>query len=225
MTTIFSRFPSKRESGLLFVACIFPTHFWSILVFLRKVPALLLRLSLPEILSVFAYTQLYAFLESLFLTLTVGLLLVLFLKNSSQDRFVASGASLGFMISLWVIPIHFQKQIVHSIPNHLSLFMILIFLWVVSFFAVLIASFQLIQRSSVARSRLRGFIERLSTLSIAYLLIDSVSILPKESESDGSSGFPLMVVPTGSCKGSCIVISFIVIYLFPVLLMPFPWQL
>jgi len=66
-------------------------------------PGWLPFLTIWDILSIFAYTQMYALLESLFVLLLLIILAVILPPRVFRDSFVAQGSMLLFITAFWVI--------------------------------------------------------------------------------------------------------------------------
>jgi hypothetical protein len=170
------RFPSARETYLLFAACTFPVHIWALLNLFRKVPAYILRLSAQELVGVSAYTLAFALLESLILLIFLIALSATLPSKYFRDRFVAQGAILVLLISSWLIPVHYQRSILVALGVNPTQFLALIFLWVISFAILLSALSYLIRRSSAVESTIVKFVDRLTVLAGLYLLLDVTSV-------------------------------------------------
>jgi hypothetical protein len=111
--TIFrKRFPSKRDIALVFVSCVFVVHSWSILALLIEMPALLLRLSVWELIGVIAYAQVLALLESMVVLLVLVLTAAILPSRFLKDRFAAQGSMLVLLTSTWAIAYHFGYDMV-----------------------------------------------------------------------------------------------------------------
>lgn len=170
------RLPSRRDTFLLFTACTFPVHVWALLNLFRKAPAYVLRLGVREIVGVSAYTLAFALLESLILLLFLILLSAILPGKYFRDRFVPQGAILVFLISTWLIPMHYLRPILASLNIDPKQYLTLIFLWVISFVILLSALSYLIRRSSAIETVIFRFVDRLIVLAGLYLLLDVVSV-------------------------------------------------
>lgn len=173
MVSLRIRFPERQELFQLFLVCVFPIHFWSILIFLREFPVFTLRLSAANIISVFAYTQVFALLESLLVLGLVTALGVLLPRALFLERFVPQGAILVLVTSIWAIPINFQGGISALSMEDKSFLPIF---WSLSCLGIIIALSILLHRSPGFQSILQRFIGKLSLLSMLYALIGLISL-------------------------------------------------
>lgn len=174
MASLNIRFPNRQELFKLFLVCVFPIHFWSILIFLREVPVFILRLSAVDILSVFAYTQVFALLESSLLLCLITVLGLLLPRSLFRERFVLQGSILVLITSIWAIPINYKGGIFAlSLENTGSLLIV----WSLSCLGAIIVLSILLHRSIRFNSILQGFIEKLSLLSMLYASVGLISIL------------------------------------------------
>jgi hypothetical protein len=71
LATFRERFSSRREVSLLFAACVFPIHVWSILRLLSEVPAWMFRTNTWELIGAVAYAHAIALLESTMVLLSL----------------------------------------------------------------------------------------------------------------------------------------------------------
>ena len=176
MRFLKERAPTKHEAALLFVVCVFLTHVWTMLHFLREVPAYLRRMDLFDVLGVLAYTQVFALLESivflgLFVLISIALPIRLF-----KDKFVAQGTILMFTTFLWGAPAYYQARIMQWLSPGLTAYIFLVGFWIISYFAVNGGLLILIRRDKKVDDSINAFVERLAVLSSVYLLVDILSI-------------------------------------------------
>lgn len=102
MATFRSRLPSQRDVIRVSAVCVFLVFSWSILWFLQNVSGWLPYLSVWNTLSIFAYTQAFALLESLLvLMLLVGVAAVL-PTPAFRSRFTAQAGAVVFSLTFWV---------------------------------------------------------------------------------------------------------------------------
>jgi hypothetical protein len=87
----------------VFAACVFPVFSWSVLWFLQNVFGWLPYLNVWNTLSIFAYTQAFALLESsLIVLLLIGVAAVL-PARSFRDRFTAQASTAVFVLTFWTV--------------------------------------------------------------------------------------------------------------------------
>lgn len=106
------RFPSRREFGALVLAVAAPLHFWAVLQFLYRLPALVLRLPLNEILALLAYILSAELAETLLLCGALTLLAALLPRNALRNPFLPTTVALVYLSILWMIAFYLLPQIV-----------------------------------------------------------------------------------------------------------------
>jgi hypothetical protein len=176
LTALKSRFPSLPDSLSLFLLCVFPIHIWSLIAFLREVPGYVLRYTVWEMISILAYVQVFAFVET-GLVLIILLALAFFLPRwILLDRFVAQGTLFVLVTTLWIVPIHYQSRIATALSLDVTGYLVMIWFWIMSYLAVLVGFSILLRRRDRFETGITGFVERLALLSVAYLLVDFASL-------------------------------------------------
>lgn len=171
MGTFKKRLPSKRDAFLLFAACVFPVHVWSILNVLREVPAWVLRLSVWELAGVIAYTQVLALVESLTVSLALLVLSVVLPAGLFRNRLVAQGSMLVLVTSCWAIVAHYNDDVIRLWGARDFL------LWLVFYVVSITIFYILIYRSAKIERAIRSVVERLAVLSGLYVALDLLCIL------------------------------------------------
>jgi len=111
------RFPSRREFGALVLAVAAPLHFWAVLQFLYRLPALSLRLPLNEILVLLAYILSAELVETLLLCGAFTLLAVLLPRNALRNPFLPTTVALAYVSTLWMIAFYFLPQMVGGLAT------------------------------------------------------------------------------------------------------------
>ena len=155
----------------MFAACVFPVHVWSIVNVLREVPAWVLRLSSWELVGVIAYTQAFALLESVLISLVLILLSVILPGRFFKDRLVAQSSVLVLVTSGWAIAAHYNDEIIRLWGMRQFL------LWSAVYLASIGVVYVLIHRYKRLESLLRALVERVSVLSYLYVFLDFLSVL------------------------------------------------
>jgi hypothetical protein len=97
--TIANRFPPRRESMLVFAACILPIHMWTSILMLYNIPGLILKASVWQILGVAAYVFAFALLECLIIFGLLIVISVLLPGHVLRVRFVYLGTALAIILS------------------------------------------------------------------------------------------------------------------------------
>jgi hypothetical protein len=158
-----SRFPTKQETQYLFAVSLFPSHIFAFLLLFQRVPELILRTNLPELLAVFAYVLSFTLLESLTLTILLVLLASILPYKVFRYRLVSKGTLFILVITIWSISLQAQGR---EITEWYFGFLLLEL-----FIAFLIATYSKIAKKGI------NFVERLAVLSYAYLFVDMVSVM------------------------------------------------
>jgi hypothetical protein len=179
MNKLKRRLPPKSETIHLFLGCVFLIHIWSILMFLRKVPAYLGRMDLETMLGVFAYTQIYALIESvmiLFILVSVGILLP---KRYFRDNFLSLGLIYFLVTFIWMMPIHYsiRARFIYIFPLSQDIQLVLALVWVLLYFYIIYTVPVLIRRNKGLGRGIKAFINRTSVLSVMYLLVDFACLI------------------------------------------------
>ncbi|MGD9316669.1 MAG: hypothetical protein PVG56_07540 [Anaerolineae bacterium] len=156
---------------LVLACCMLLIFSWSILWFFQKMPGWLPFLPLWEVLSIFAYTQMFALLESLFVLLLLVLLAVILPPRFFRDSFVAQGSILLFIAAFWIIL--FQSiwfNVVEWAAGKL-------FLWfTLALLTVLISCF-LVHRSKRLQRVLNAVADRISVFLYLYVPLGTLGLV------------------------------------------------
>jgi hypothetical protein len=164
------RLPSRREITLVFAACVFPVHVWTIINVLREVPAWVLRLSAWELFGVVSYALLVALLEGLLLSVGLVALGTLLPRSLLGDGFVAQATMVVLLTSIWAVVAHRNTEVIR--------------LWGLRQFALagmvysisIGLGYGLIRCFERLRSVLNSIVERLSVLSFVYVFADLLAV-------------------------------------------------
>jgi hypothetical protein len=81
----------------VFASCVFPIYGWSILWFLHKLPSWLQYLDFWDSVSIFAYTQAFALLESVVVLFVLVVLSIVLPVRFFRDKFAAQGSVMVFV--------------------------------------------------------------------------------------------------------------------------------
>jgi hypothetical protein len=173
-----SRLPAKKELVRLFMAVAFPIHAWSILMYLRRVPAYQGRMDTATMVGVFAYAQAFALIETAIVTVIVILLALSLPKVFRKRSWTTQGTALTLVAFIWMLPTHYsiRQRIMQFLPGIVVQSMV-IFIWLLSFAGAAIRSQALLRSNVRLNARFGALIDRLLPLSAFYLLLDAASIL------------------------------------------------
>lgn len=171
MAIFKNRFPTKQNIYYLLLACVFPIHVWSLINVMREIPAWVLRLSIAEMFGVIAYAQLYALIDTLLIFLPLLLLSTILPASWFRNQFVAVGTAVVFITSAWFIYLHLNNWVIEGRETAV------LAAWGVTYLLVIVGAYLLIRRRDKVASGINNFVQRLSVLSILYLVVDVISIV------------------------------------------------
>lgn len=160
---LLSRLPGKQYTIKLFATAVFIVYGWTIYASFWKIPSWIFYLRLNEIISVYAYSFLLDFLESILLTLGFIFLGFLLTRNLWKDGFLAASVVI-LIVSVWSALIHMRiyedpnlrEHFIASQPRW----------WAVTLMTAFVASFV-----SVRVAWLRRSIEDLADRFVVFLYI------------------------------------------------------
>ena len=187
MTLINSRPQLYTRQGLwsLFLMCVFPLHFWTLILAFRDLSWLIDRSNLWDAISVASYGMIFAFAESVLVFLIAILLGFLVSKYWDSQRRIALMSSLVLITALWAMIDQLFALLNISLPMGFLYFIAqqghpLRVLYVVSLLliipTVLIPTY-LILKFDRALQAVRSLIDRFTLLAAFYLLFDVVGLI------------------------------------------------
>lgn len=176
---------SKQGLWTLFLICAFPLHVWTIVLAFRDFSWVTDRTNSWDAIGVVSYGLIFAFIESALVFLVAILLGFLVSRKWSEDRRIALVGSLVFVTSLWAIISYLFFMLNISIPGKTVLFFTslahpLRFLYAISLALVgttVALPAYLVLRSDNFLRGIRGFFERISTLTLFYLFFDFLGLV------------------------------------------------
>lgn len=171
LATFRRRLPLRRDVLLLFAACVFPVHVWAIIGLLKELPAWILRLSTGEMVGVISYTLAFALFESVLFLLPLLLLILVLPRRWFGDDLVAQGTVLVALTTAWAIAAHYNDDVIRLWGMRQFAFWFVLYL--VSLFVVGLA----VHRYRRIERAIHTFVERLSLLSLIYVVIDLVAVI------------------------------------------------
>ncbi len=166
---------TRRDLLLLFTACAVPVHVWAILSGLREAPAWMVRLDAVDLVAVAAYTLAFALAESLLVWLlaaaAAGLLPARLLgatgaQSASAFR-LAWGSWLVLVSGLASASLHWFPALLRP-PWPIALGLACL--------TCLAGGLLLLRRAPRLRLAVRGLLDRLVVLALAYVAVDLVGL-------------------------------------------------
>lgn len=183
-TSIKQRY-SRQGLWSLFLVCAFPLHFWTLILAFRDISWLTERTNAWDAIGVASYGMIFAFTESLLIFLVVVLLGFLIPKRWQIDKRVAFLSLLilitaiwgmiGQLLFLWNIFLPPQAiQFLRGSSHPLRIIYMICLLVVTP--TVLLPVYAFI-RSNKAVMFMQNLVERLSLLTMFYLLFDLLALM------------------------------------------------
>ena len=179
------KYYSKQGLWALFLTCAFPLHVWTIILALRDFSWVTERTNSWDAIGVLSYGLVFAFIESLLVFLVAMLLGFLISKKWAEDRRVALVGTLVLIASLWAMVNYLFFMLNISITGETILFfrklahplrvLYAISLSIVGITVALPA--YLVLRSEKFLKGIRGFFDRISTLTLFYLFFDFLGLV------------------------------------------------
>ena len=185
MTTFTTRRYSRQGLWSLFLVCAFPLHFWTLILVFRDISWLTERTNAWDAIGVASYGMLFALTESVVIFLCVALLGLLTPRHWQTDRRIAFLTLLILITSIWgmISQLLFLWNI--SLPaqaiqflrssSHPLRILYVASLTIVSA-TVLLPVYSFI-RSDKAVPFMQNLAERLSVLTMFYLLFDLLGLI------------------------------------------------
>ena len=155
---------------LVFAACVFPVHLWTVINMLREVPAWVLRLSSWQLVGVVSYALMVALVESLLLLAGLVIVGIALPRAVLDDSFVAQASMAALLTSVWAVVAHYNDQAIRLWG--LRQFA----LWGMVYLASILLAYGLIRRFEQLKRVLNALVEGLSVLSFLYVFADLLSV-------------------------------------------------
>jgi hypothetical protein len=181
---IASRY-SKQGLWSLFLMCAFPLHVWALLLSLRDVSWLIERTNLWDAVSVVSYGLVFAFVESVVIFLVFVLLGFLVSPAWDKEKRIALLCVLMLVASVWAMlgQLFFLWGV--SVPDQVMAFLhqtahplrVLYFSALVLVTPTVVLPAFFILRSNRSLPLTRALIERISLLTMFYLLFDIAGLV------------------------------------------------
>jgi hypothetical protein len=175
MIFLAQRLPPREQVLAVFLAVLFPVHFWAWVVFLRELPSYMLRMKVWDILGVLSYILVVALLDSLLIMAAILVLTLILPRRWLHDRFPMTAALLGYGFVLAVMPLHVKDPTPDWLTwIHLPWFF---WLWIPLLLIVLVfLSFQIL-RSRRLEALFSTFIEKIGLVSSVYLSLSLCGLI------------------------------------------------
>lgn len=176
---------SKQGLWSLFLLCAFPLHAWTLILAFRDFSWVTERTNSWDAVGVVSYGLIFAFVESVVITLLAAALGYLVSRVWTEERRIALLSALVMVASLWamagylffMLNVKLSSQIVDFLVglDHPLRFLYAISLVIVA--ATVILPTYLTLRSDRFFKAIQSIFERLSLLTLFYLFFDVIGLV------------------------------------------------
>lgn len=185
MSMTKTKFYSKQGLLTLFLMCAFPLHLWTIILVMRDFSWVIARTKLWDGFGVASYGLLLAFIESLVLFLVAALLGLLISRKWNEEQRVTLLSLLSLVTAFWAIVGQLYFLAGASIPQFAIRFLaqsahpVRVMYILLALLITLTALFPtyLVLKSNKGFQAILGLIDRLSLLTMFYLLLDVAGLI------------------------------------------------
>ena len=173
---------SKFEYWNLFLMCALPIHIWNFVLLIRDSDWVVDQFGADVFTGYAAYSMVFAFGESLLYFLSIILIGTLLPKRWDKQITLTTLSILGVIILLWAIINQLYFLLLNSSPAWFEWIRIRVYynqdwvfiLLVLIIFASIGLPIVIVERNQKLKTILLSAIDRLSMLSILYLLLDLI---------------------------------------------------
>jgi len=176
---------SKQGLWSLFLICAFPLHLWTLILVFRDMDWVIQRTNVWDAVGVGAYGMLFAFAESIILFTGIVLFGLLLPNRWQSERRVAFLSLLVMLTAFWAVfgQLRFLWNL--SLPMPLSLilarsdhpFRLLYAMYLAVVIPSILIPVYVFVRSNNSIKWMQDLTERLSTLTMFYLLFDAAGLV------------------------------------------------
>ena len=181
---ITSRY-SRQGLWSLFLICAFPLHLWTLILAFRDISWLTERTNIQDAIGVVSYGLLFALIETILVFLVLVLIGLITPRRWESDRRIAFLAFLVLILSVWAMisqllfiwnvslpdaAIEFLRRSDHPLRITYAVCLIVIIP------TVLVPAYSFL-RTQKAVTVMQNLMERLSLLSMFYLVFDLLGII------------------------------------------------
>lgn len=174
MQVIRERLPKLSEITAVFSVSIVLIHLRAYIITFHAVPAYLKRMPFWDMLGIMAYVQIVALIEALLFLLFTIFINVTLPKRFFREKFTTQGGIFIAITFLWIIPLHYQNNIVKSLYGNYVKYYILVAVWILTYFLTLGSLSVLSRRISAIEVGIQTIIERTQLLAWIYLVMDLI---------------------------------------------------
>jgi hypothetical protein len=175
---------SRQGLGSLFLTCAFPFHFWTLIFVFRDISWLTERTNLWDAIGVASYGMVFALVESVMIFFVVALAGFFIPRWQSDQRIAFLGllilvASVWGMISqlLFLWNVSLPIQVIEFLRNSGHALRILYAVSLAVVIATIVLPVYLFIRSKKATAIMQSLMERLSLITMFYLIFDVAGLM------------------------------------------------
>lgn len=166
-----SRGISRNELILVYAAAAFPIYTWGVIRFLEQLPAWLYYLDIWQVLSIFAYTQVFALVESLLIAVGLVLVAIVLPAGLFRSAFVPTATAIILLNAAWALVAQYNDGALRQLPARQ------LALWAAAYATSLLAAWFLLRRWQPFRQALHTVAEKISALLYLYVPLSVGSLL------------------------------------------------
>lgn len=168
---LFNRVPPTADLWLLFVVCAFPVQLWAFIILFREVPALVVRFTVWDIMSIAAYSQSMALVESIGVWLVLAITAVFLPFPLLRQKLVAKGSLILLFTTLCALGAFYNlEQFLTATANQFAV-------WVVFYLLMIALLCYWVHQSNKLEPRLLTAVSLLSPLVSLYSSVGVISLL------------------------------------------------
>lgn len=161
----------RNELTLVFAAAAFPIYTWGVIRFLEQLPAWLNYLDIWQVLSIFAYTQVFALVESLLVAVALVLVAIVLPAGLFRNAFVPTATAIILLNAVWALLAQYNDGVLRQLPARQ------LALWAAAYAISLLATWFLLRRWRRFQQALHTLAEKISALLYLYLPLSAASLL------------------------------------------------
>ena len=175
--TVRLRLPTKTDTWMLFLFCVFPLHLRAYLAFFYALPSYLLQMDIWDITGVLSYVLLFALIESVLFLAYILFINIALPKRLFRQHFLAQGVLFMAASFIWIIPLHYQQSIVDRLSYNMTMYYSLVSIWLISFLLFIVGFSILLRRNDKLERAIIALGEKTAPLSMIYLALDMLALL------------------------------------------------
>jgi hypothetical protein len=166
------RLPRWADLSLLYAAVAVPVHTWAVLIFFHSLPSYLLRLSIYNILIIFAYVLVLALVESALVTAGIAILGLVLPAKIFDPYANGQGVGLTWLVFAWLLVTHIEINAPAQIGSRAFMVALAGPIWWVTLVGAILGLLAWIRRHPGLGAALTRTAERITLLAGLYFFLD-----------------------------------------------------